>query len=339
MVTTINKNGGVYTKGKNLSPEKQYEIKQFYNGLSSNHSEDEKIRITKKRLNYHRETIKKYAISDEILKPGRKKGNGTTTNNRVVSLLEIIFTSISTIYLHEVKILVKQLIGLDISISQISKIKTNILSMNYKKVTKMAMYKKEPRVINLRKLYCKEVENIPNEVLYFLDESNFNYDNIVRNYGHSIKGQRANTYTQRNISERYSLILCCSMYGICYYELVETSSGAIDSEKFKEFMGRLREYVINTHVIVLDNARIHHTKEVKQYLTNKNYKYLFQSPYSPEFNPCEYVFSIIKNRMKNYEYSMINIRTIVDEVINGLKKDYFTNIVNHCKKQMKREIE
>ena len=55
--------------------------------------------------------------------------------------------------------------------------------------------------------------------------------------------------------------------------------------------------------MLLDNASIHNTVLVKQTIADKGYVVLFVPPYSPEFNPIELVFGVIKNSFYRLRYS------------------------------------
>jgi transposase len=41
------------------------------------------------------------------------------------------------------------------------------------------------------------------------------------------------------------------------------------------------------HVLILDNARPHHTRKVREYLADHPIRILFLPPYSPQMNPIE----------------------------------------------------
>lgn len=73
------------------------------------------------------------------------------------------------------------------------------------------------------------------------------------------------------------------------YELVK---GSITSNLFAAFLRRTdfgnRKYVL------MDNAAIHKTKHVSQCMQEKGLDALFLSLYSPEYQPIENVFSVVK---------------------------------------------
>jgi len=57
----------------------------------------------------------------------------------------------------------------------------------------------------------------------------------------------------------------------------------------------------NKHsVLVLDNAQIHHDNILIEYIEAFGGRVKFLPPYSPDFNPIESSFSVIKSFLKRY---------------------------------------
>ncbi len=52
-------------------------------------------------------------------------------------------------------------------------------------------------------------------------------------------------------------------------------------------------------VIILDNAKIHHNEDLIDYLQAFGIRVEFLPPYSPDLNPIELAFSVLKNFLKN----------------------------------------
>ena len=53
-------------------------------------------------------------------------------------------------------------------------------------------------------------------------------------------------------------------------------------------------------VLILDNARIHHDRDLIEYIESFGERIEFLPPYSPDFNPIESSFSVIKSFLKKY---------------------------------------
>ena len=59
----------------------------------------------------------------------------------------------------------------------------------------------------------------------------------------------------------------------------------------------------------MDNLKVHMTKDVRAAYEKLNIKPIFAPPYSPEFNPIEFVFNILKQKVKKMRLSdMLNKR-------------------------------
>jgi len=54
-------------------------------------------------------------------------------------------------------------------------------------------------------------------------------------------------------------------------------------------------------VLVMDNARIHHDEEFISIVEEFGGRVLFLPPYSPDFNPIELAFSVIKSWLQKYD--------------------------------------
>ena len=62
--------------------------------------------------------------------------------------------------------------------------------------------------------------------------------------------------------------------------------------------------------ILMDNARIHRPDILNAMITQRGYILQFLSPYSYMLNPVEFVFSKIKNLVRNELTRQFNIRSI-----------------------------
>lgn len=60
----------------------------------------------------------------------------------------------------------------------------------------------------------------------------------------------------------------------------------------------MNPYPGSNSVIVMDNARIHHNADLISLLEGLGCRVIFLPPYSPDYNPIETAFSIIKSWIK-----------------------------------------
>jgi len=144
----------------------------------------------------------------------------------------------------------------------------------------------------------------------FIDETSFCIDDIF-NYGYSQKGKEILKITKHSRNkERFTLLSSISKNTI-RYQILE---GSVNSEIYLKFISDNKEDFKNRN-IVQDNARIHHSKIVKNYCLENNIKMVYNPPYSPEFNPIELIFNKVKT-----EYKKLDHKNIKNEITECLKK-------------------
>jgi transposase len=99
-----------------------------------------------------------------------------------------------------------------------------------------------------------------------------------------------------------------------------------NGESFLEFLKSLE--LPKDTVIVLDNCRIHKTKEVLSFATTKNWILLFTPPYSPDCNPVEMIFGLLKGK-----YRKDNIRSVakIEKLLSEIPSETIRNAYEHVK--------
>lgn len=176
--------------------------------------------------------------------------------------------------------------------------------------------------INQRRIYSLEISRISDENLIFLDETGFNM-HTTRKYGYSQVGNKAyvNVPAKRGINQ--SLLCAISKEGVIGYELKE---GSYNAESFIGFINRVIVPYFHEHpisVLIMDNARIHKTQAVLRALASGNIRYKFNVPYSPELNPIEEFFSLVKSQFSAIRVNnpTLSICECVDHIL-GAGIDY-----------------
>ena len=83
----------------------------------------------------------------------------------------------------------------------------------------------------------------------------------------------------------------------------------------------------------MDNAKIHKSKQYILEIFDKFYTLLYSAPYTPQYNPIEFGFSIIKNyyRKKNLKEEKEIISTINEGIKQITKNDIIGYIYNTIK--------
>ena len=77
------------------------------------------------------------------------------------------------------------------------------------------------------------------------------------------------------------------------YDIYKNS---INKFSFYDFINKIiKKLIYNNYTFVFNNVAFHHCKEVLQLIIDSKNNYLFTPPYSPNLNPIENTFGIIKN--------------------------------------------
>ena len=159
-----------------------------------------------------------------------------------------------------------------------------------KKITRYKERQYTKRIDYLRNLRHSILEYGSKNIVYF-DESGFE-ETVFNPHVWSLRGQKIFGDKQGKRSKRTNLIMaqCRKKWlapmlfeGSCNHRLVEEW---LENHLFKELE--------NPSVIILDNAPFHRKSRLHELAKNHGHKVLFLPPYSPDFNPIEQSFGLLK---------------------------------------------
>jgi transposase len=204
----------------------------------------------------------------------------------------------------EVKEYVYLKFNIKLSLHNISKI-YKFLNMSRKKpkyhIVKSIKFLDE--IIEKRKIYLDEINKVNNEKIISIDEAGFNKI-IKNNKGLSTKGTKINMPIKQKLNKNISLLLAVTIKGILHFQInKENTNSAIFFKFIKEIIEKLTE---KNYVFIFDNICFHRNKEMLNYIILNGHQYKFSPPYSPNNNPIENVFSIIKNKYNKIKYTNQN---------------------------------
>ena len=105
-------------------------------------------------------------------------------------------------------------------------------------------------------------------------------------------------------------------------ECVTSFWGTINQVGFIEHLNELKNRFSGKNMIIcLDNCRSHFTKKVQKFLEqNKNFFLLFLPPYSPDLNPIERLWQVMRKAVTNNTF----FRSL-DELESAIK-DFFDSL-------------
>jgi len=176
----------------------------------------------------------------------------------------------------------------------------------------------------LEAAFNKEIAQIPAKQLVFIDEAGVNLG-MTRTHARAPVGQRAKAKKPKRQSN-ISLIGAIKSTEMCSLYAYD---GPMNGERFLSFIDdHLAPKLKPGNVVVMDNVRFHHIKEVKERLEKVGARVLYLPPYSPEKNPIEETWSLIKRRFRSAEARTITafvdtIRKALADVTEEKIKNFF----------------
>ena len=157
--------------------------------------------------------------------------------------------------------------------------------------------------------------------IIFIDETGFCLNNTNgkvwrKNKEEILRGPKTNS------KNRINLILGINTKEIVYGEYYNN-----DTISSNEFLGYLEELTtkiddktLKRTLFILDNAKIHLTKNIQNFCSKKKLKFLFIVPYKSQYNAIEYCFNLIKSNIYNENITTLKqMQSRIEELINDEK--------------------
>ena len=167
------------------------------------------------------------------------------------------------------------------------------------------------------------------ENIISIDETSID-THLCYNYGWSKSGSKT-IIKKTNKKIRYTVISAIGFNKVILNKIIK---GSCNGEIFLHFIKELLIYFPKNEnrKIILDNARIHHYRKLKEYIKKtNNVDFIYNIPYSPESNPIEKVFNEIKQKLKKVKFNNENI-------LREIKKSFNTISGNNITKYYKKSL-
>jgi transposase len=171
-----------------------------------------------------------------------------------------------------------------------------IMGFTRKRVKPVVIARNKERIIESRCIYSRMIWPIQDDKLIFVDESGFNL-HLAPHYGYAPRGLDPHICIPTQQGTNLSLLMAVSIYGIVSWEF---HSGAYNAALFIQWCrDKLFPNIRGMGMtVIMDNARIHHSPGVITAFVEEDICLEFLPPYSPQLNPIENVFGVIKNRYR-----------------------------------------
>jgi transposase len=146
---------------------------------------------------------------------------------------------------------------------------------------------KEKRSVFIQCMHAKKIQDVIS-----IDESGF-HKQMGSKYAYAPSGTKVYHQTTSQRHQNYSLILAISSSLVIASKIVK---GGVKKDTFHTFLSD--ELLPIKYTFLLDNVRFHHSKSIKQLIISHGHSIEYTPPYSPDLNPVEHVFSVLKSKVR-----------------------------------------
>lgn len=151
----------------------------------------------------------------------------------------------------------------------------------------------------VRRMFAIEHKDVDPDNVLSIDETSFYYD-TQRRYGRAKRGRRLHSNNHRTFGRRrLSLIIAVGTEGIVHSLLIE---GNVNSQVFASFIATIPTEN-KRRVLLLDNVAFHKSPVVLCTCRRLGFTPMYLPPYTPDFQPIEHVFGVLKNRYSKLQSS------------------------------------
>lgn len=192
-----------------------------------------------------------------------------------------------------------------------------------------------------RKIYCNKVLRNMDITYVFIDEMGFSAC-TQRNRGRSLRGTKCVRKGPLLKAPNVSVCMTVSKEDCIIHYCVKDS--AFDGESFAHFIEELIEKCKDLNhdkiCFVVDNVRMHKTEEsIREKCEANDIDLLFLPVYSPELNPIEHVFPVLKAHIKQLLRTKYHDQLLESQKAQwGLKAKTREKIINDALKESLQEI-
>ena len=172
--------------------------------------------------------------------------------------------------------------------------------------------------------FSRKIRNIDITRVICVDETSW-YDVGIPRLGWRKAGIRLKVPMRRTTGKRYSLITAMTYSGEVHWQLHQ---GSINSRLFANFVESIPAQWKAGHLL-MDNVAFHKSLLTREALTKRGLHALFTSPYSPEWNPAEMLFSFLKRQQLAMNLDLPSSSQI-SMLLKQLKPGTSQRFFEHC---------
>lgn len=145
--------------------------------------------------------------------------------------------------------------------------------------------------------YLEEIRNISKSRIAYVDETGIDTF-LHREYCYAKKGETVKGYISGKKYRRVGIV-AAKMENQILAPL--QYNGTMDSQLFEVWFETMLMCELPTNsVIIMDNAAFHRKKQLISIAQNYHHEIIFLPPYSPNLNPIEKFWALLKSKLRKY---------------------------------------
>ena len=224
--------------------------------------------------------------------------------------------------------------------SQINRRLRQDLMFSKKKLTVCPFEAEKPGALERQDEYLQAISRYPASKIHFFDESSVVKTTGNRRYGNARLGERAIEFQRYASNATFTLNLLHSVVGVDYFNILRGPSNGLELLNFFDDALQVEQTdgsaaLERGDVVVMDNCGFHHARHIEPLLRNMfnrcGIELIYQPPYSPHFNTCEYCFNQIKRFLQlNQVLAMNETEVAIGEAISHITAENSAGYFRKC---------
>ena len=293
---------------------------------------------TDRRIRNIKQMCEKYGISRTLFYYWKKKheqmrfytenetrGRKTIINKNVMTLIDTLLKSNSDYTLSEVTDICNKK-GHKISRTTVYKIVYKLLKFRHK-IKKLYILPAKKEKIDKAAILNRqrELKEAGIDNVISIDESAL-YAEMYSKRGWVKKGQVLKLRKTRCYHKRMTFTMAIASNRVVAINITE---GSMNTMKFHDFLNHevIPKLKANEKHILMDNVSFHRSKKVKYLLERNNINSIFTVPYTPDLNPIESSFSVIKHKVrKKFPKTATDVKNEIIKAKNQIKPQQLRNM-------------
>ena len=225
------------------------------------------------------------------------------------------------------------------SASQINKRMRRDLVMSKKKLSVIPSESNTPEQIARQDEYLNVISTFKPHQIHFFDEASVIKTTGNRSYGNATVGEKAIEFQRYASNANFTVNLLHSLFGVDYYNILNGPSNGFELLHFFEDAVEIQRpdgsvLLERGDCVVMDNCGFHHGLFVepvlRELLNDYGVQLIYQPPYCPHLNTCEYCFHQLKEFLRRchilaMEETKIAISEGVSSITTTNSHNYFRN--------------